>query len=282
MDSSPDSPLPEDARHVVDALIEERAPRLIGTPLWPVIKSIGYPLLGYRRAVYMADAIADLSGSDCLDWASDYLDLDVHTEGLDHVPAEGACVVVANHPGGIADGIALWDALKARRPDMLYFANRDALRVCPGLEERIIPVEWRDTQRSRMQSRDVLRRAMEAFKDGRCIVIFPSGRMSEWSWAKWRLMEKPWHPTAISLARKFNAPVVPLAVRQRMPVLYYALAQVNEELKDMTVFQGLIDKRRAKYRLQFGRPITVGKDDGTDAQVTRMFRGICEQMAWRS
>ena len=89
-----------------------------------------------------------------------------------------------------------------------------------------------------------------------------------------------WHPTAISLARKFDAPVIPLAVRQRMPFLYYALAQINEELKDMTVFQGLIDKRRSKYRLQYGRPMTIGKDDGTDAEVTRMFRGICERMAW--
>lgn len=280
MDASPDTDLPEDARHVVDALIEERAPRLIETPLWPAIKAVAYPLLGYRRAVTMADAIAELSGGDCLDWASDYLELDVQTEGLDHVPETGACVVVANHPGGIADGIALWDSLKARRPDMMFFANQDALRVCPGLEDLIVPVEWRDTQRTRMQSRDVLRRAMEGFKADRCIVIFPAGRMSEWSWKQWRLVEKPWHPTAISLARKFDAPVVPLAVRQRMPVLYYALAQFNEELKDMTVFQGLIDKRRSKYRLQYGRPLTIGKDDGTDAEVTQMFRGICERMAW--
>lgn len=272
--------LPDDARHVVDVLIEERAPRLIGTPAWPAIRAAAYPLLGYRRAVAMADAVAGLSGHACLDWASDYLELDVHADGIDHVPPTGACVVVSNHPGGIADGIALWDALKARRPDMRFFANRDALRVCPGLGDRIIPVEWRDTLRSRTQSRDVLRRAVDAFKAGHCIVIFPAGRMSEWSWAKWRLVEKPWHPTAISLARKFGAPVVPLAVRQRMPLLYYALAQVNEELKDMTVFQGLIDKRRSRYRLAFGRPVTVGRQDGTDAEVTAMFRGICERMAW--
>ncbi|WP_300544198.1 1-acyl-sn-glycerol-3-phosphate acyltransferase [Maricaulis sp.] len=268
------------ARHIVDALIEERAPKLIGTPLWPLIRAIGYPMLGYRRAVAMADSIGALSGTDCLDWASNYLDLTVDAEGLDHVPATGACVVVANHPGGIADGLALWDALKTRRPDLVYFANADALRVCPGLEERVIPVEWRDYQRSRTQSRDLLRRAMTAFREERCLVIFPSGRMSEWSWKQWGLKERPWHPTAISLARKFDAPVIPLAVRQRMPFLYYALAQISEELKDMTVFQGLIDKRRSKYRLKYGRPMTIGKDDGTDAEVTQMFRGICERVAW--
>ncbi|WP_323760908.1 1-acyl-sn-glycerol-3-phosphate acyltransferase [Maricaulis sp.] len=266
--------------HIVDELIEDRAPRLINTPLWPLVKAIGYPMLGYRRAVAMADAIADLSGTGCFDWASDYLRLDTRCEGLDNVPATGACVIVANHPGGIADGIALWDSLKARRSDLLYFANRDALKVCPGLEERVIPVEWRDQHRNRNQSREVLRRAIDAFKAGQCIVLFPSGRMSEWSWKHWGLRERPWHPTAISLARKFGAPVIPLAVRQRMPLLYYVLAQINEELKDMTIFQGLMGKAGARYELRYGRPMTIGKEDGSDALVTEMFRGICERMAW--
>ncbi|SDL61285.1 Acyltransferase [Maricaulis salignorans] len=275
-----DSPLPAAPKHVVDDLIEDRAPRLIHTPLWPVIKWIGYPLLGYRRAVTMVDAIAQRTGTDCLDWCSDYLDLDVDLTGLEHVPETGACVIVSNHPGGIADGVAVWDALKAKRPDLLFFANRDALKVCPGLEERIIPVEWRDEARSRTQSRDMLKRAIEAFKAGQCIVIFPSGRMSEWSWKKWQLTEKPWHPTAVSLARKFKTPIIPLAVRQRMPVLYYALAQINEELKDMTIFHGFMGKAEARYRLAFGRAMDIGPDDGTDAEATAMMRGICERTAW--
>ena len=267
--------------HIVDELIEDRAPRLIHTPAWPLVKAIGYPLLGYRRAVAMADAIAGLSGTECFEWASNYLQLRTRCDGLDHVPAEGACVIVANHPGGIADGIALWDTLKAKRPDVLYFANRDALKVCPGLEERVIPVEWRDHQRNRTQSREVLRRAVDAFRAGQCIVLFPSGRMSEWSWKHWGLRERPWQPTAISLARKFDAPIIPLAVRQRMPFLYYALAQINEELKDMTIFHGLMGKAGAQYHLAYGRPMRVGKDDGTDVQVTEMFRDMCERTAWR-
>ncbi|WP_417476423.1 1-acyl-sn-glycerol-3-phosphate acyltransferase [Maricaulis sp.] len=275
-----DSPLPAAPKHVVDDLIEDRAPRLIHTPLWPVIKWIGYPLLGYRRAVAMVDAIAHRTGTDCLDWCSDYLDLDVGLTGLENVPETGACVIVANHPGGIADGVAVWDALKEKRPDLLFFANRDALKVCPGLEERIIPVEWRDESRSRTQSRDMLKRAIEAFKAGQCIIIFPSGRMSEWSWKKWQLVEKPWHPTAVSLARKFKTPIIPLAVRQRMPVLYYALAQINEELKDMTIFHGFMGKAEARYTLAFGRAMDIGPDDGTDAEATAMMRGICERTAW--
>lgn len=275
-----DSALPSVPKHIVDDLIEDRAPRLIHSPLWPMIKAIGYPMLGYRRAVTMVDAITDRTGTGCLDWCSDYLDLKIDLTGLENVPETGACVIVANHPGGIADGVAVWDAMKAKRPDMVFFANRDALKVCPGLEERIIPVEWRDEARSRAQSRDMLKRSIDAFKSGQCIVIFPAGRMAEWSWKRWMLQEKPWHPTAISLARKFDAPVIPLAVRQRMPLLYYALAQINEELKDMTVFHGLMGKANAHYSLAYGRPMQIGTEDGTDTEATAMIRTICERTAW--
>lgn len=267
-------------KHIVDELIEDRAPKLIHTPLWPLIKLIGYPLLGYNKAVWMADQIADMSGTGCLDWTADYLHLNVAASGLEHIPETGACVIVANHPGGIADGLALWDTIKSRRPDTVFFANRDALKVCPGLEERIIPVEWRDEERSRTQSRELLKRAFAEFKAGKCIVVFPSGRMSEWSWKHWRLQDKVWHPTAASLARKFSAPIIPLSVRQRMPLLYYGLAQINEELKDMTIFHGLMGKAGSKYKLDFGRPMTFGKDDGTDAEITLMLRDICERKAW--
>ena len=264
-------------KHVVDDLIEDRAPKLIHTPLWPVIKALGYPLLGYRRAVWMVDQIAGLSGTQCLDWTSAFLDLDVETTGLEHIPENGPCVIVANHPGGIADGLALWDAIKERRPDAVYFANRDALKVCAGLEERIIPVEWREGERNRSQSRDLLKRSFAEFKADKCVVIFPSGRMSEWSWKERRLKDKVWHPTAVSLARKFNAPIIPLCVRQRMPFLYYLLAQINEELKDMTIFHGLMGKRGAKYRLDFAKPVDVAANGGTDAELTLMLRDICER-----
>ena len=268
------------AKHIVDELIEDRGPRLLHTPLWPAVKAVGYPMLGYNRALAMADAIADLSGEECMAWISDYLSLSSGVTGLEHVPAEGPCVIVANHPGGIADGVALWDALVKRRPDMVFYANRDALKVCPGLESRIIPVEWRDQERTRADSRELLKRTIQTFRDGGCLVIFPSGRMSQWNWAAWRLREAPWAHTAASLGRKFGAPVVPLAVRQRMPLLYYVLAQINEELKDMTIFHGLMGKKGARYNLDFLPAMDLSGHTASDAELTETLRALCEDAAW--
>jgi putative hemolysin len=269
------------ARHVVDALIEERAERLMAHPqLWRAVKAIFYPLLRYRQAIDVADALAPLGGREAMEWSSAFLHLTVDAAGVERVPETGAVVVVANHPGGIADGIAVWDVLKHRRPDLCYFANRDALRVSPGFEAVVIPVEWRTEERSRAKTREMLRLTLDAFKAGRCIVVFPAGRMARWSWSRLALLERPWMPTAVSLARKFGAPVVPLGVAQRMSLTYYSLAQVSEELKNMTVFYELLAKRGARYRLRFGEAIDPKTLPGDETAATDALRMACETLAW--
>src|SRR5690606_22238780 len=126
--------------HIVDVLIAERAPGLTSSPLWPLARPLLYGLLDYAKARRMADAIAPLSGRAALDYVSDLLALDVTASGLEHVPASGRAVAVANHPTGIADGVALYDALKAKRPDIVFYANADARRVAPRFDEVLIPV----------------------------------------------------------------------------------------------------------------------------------------------
>lgn len=268
--------------HVVDQLIEERAVRLSANPwLWPWIKRIFYPLLGYRRARQIADALADKSGQEAMDWAQDFLSMTTLEAGIDHVPETGPCVITANHPGGISDGIAVWQALKARRPDMVFFANRDAIRVCEGLADVVIPVEWREGHRNREKTRDTLKRAITAFQEGRCVVVFPAGRMSAWDWRSLSLQDSDWQPTAVSLARKFKAPIISLGVRQRMSLWFYGLGLIHEELRHMTVFHELLAKRGARYRLLFGAPmdpLELAGDEQTASEILRLCsQGLAKQ-----
>ncbi|MCC5996239.1 MAG: 1-acyl-sn-glycerol-3-phosphate acyltransferase [Oceanicaulis sp.] len=269
------------ARAVVDALIDERAPRLRARRrVWALVRTLGLPLLGYERAVEMTRTLHDRDGEAVMNWAEAYLRLRVEAAGLEHVPAKGPVMVAANHPGGVPDGVALWQALKARRPDLVFFANRDALRVAPKLDSRIIPVEWRASVRDRSSARETLRSAMEALNAGRCVAVFPAGRMAHWDWRRFALTEPDWAPAFISLARRFDAPVVPLGVRQRMPLVYYALSQISTELRDMTVFHAFMAQRSKRYRLTFGAPLASRALPGNDPAAAAHVRTLSEALAW--
>ena len=265
--------------HVVDQLIEERAVRLRSGPFWPAVKTVFFPMLGHGRAVKIADTLAPMGGAQAMDWSEQFLHMSVAADGLHHVPETGPCVITANHPGGIADGIAVWQALKSRRKDMVFFANRDAIRVCEGLADIVIPVEWRPGARSRDKTRETLRQAIEAFKAGRCVVVFPAGRMAKWDWRKLRLAEEPWQVTAVSLARKFSAPIVPLGVKQRMSLMFYGLGQIHEELKHMTVFHELLAKRGARYGLKFAACVEPQDLPEGETPATEALRSMSETLS---
>lgn len=262
--------------HIVDTLIEERAAGLMRKRLvWSTLKPVLYPMLGYRRAIPMADALAPLAGFEGLQYLSGILELDVRCQGLEHIPRQGLAVVVANHPSGIGDGIALFDALKRLRADITFLANRDAIRVSPGMADVIVPVEWMTSRRSVSRQRETVRGVVQAFREQRLIVIFPSGRLAQPTLKG--LVEREWESSALNLAMRYRAPVTPVHISGRNSWLYYLFYAIHHELRDMTLFRELLNKRRQVYHLRIGEPFTPA---GDPRELTRALRGfVTEHLA---
>jgi putative hemolysin len=259
----PVSPLPEP--HIIDQLIEERATHMAKTALWPVLRPILYRAFQYRRAVALADEIAALSGHEAMARLSALLSLDVGVTGLSNIPTSGGFILAPSHPTGIADGIAVFDLLKNIRPDMAIFANRDAQRVAPGFRDLIIPVEWRQDEKTHAKSRDTLEMTARAFLEKRAIVLFPSGRIAYWHEGK--LTERPWQTSLISLARRYDFPVVPARMTARNSGLFYFLSKYSTELRDMTIFRELLNKTGRSYSIVIGRPVPAADLDGEPGEV---------------
>lgn len=254
--TSPPAPVPAEGPepHIVDVLVEERAPHLLRHPVtrW-LMRRLLYPVLGYREARARIDEIQSMSGAAILDHAVRELAMRVRTLGLARLPRQGRVVIVANHPTGLADGVALWQALSPVRGDLKILANGDAIRIAAGLGDIFIPVEWSKSKRSAAGSRRILVEVAAALKREEALVFFPSGRLA---YLRWRgLAERPWLPTAVTVARKFAAPIVPLHIRGRNSALFYGLSQISHELRDVTLFHELLNKRGARYELTVGLPI---------------------------
>lgn len=265
--------LPEEDRsdaHIVDVLIEERCPRLRASPVWPVARPLLYSILGYAKARRMADELAVLTGRESFDRLSRQLAFDISVDGLDRLPETGRCIVAANHPTGLADGVAVWDLLKQKRDDIVFFANADAIRVNPRFEDVIIPVEWVAEKRSVAKTRETLKRAAAAFAEEKCVVIFPSGRLAKKEGGQ--MIEKDWFPTVVGLARKQAAPVIPLNLDARNSALYYLFCDLSNELRDITLFNELLNKRGSKFRMTFGETIPPETLAGDPAALTEALK----------
>jgi len=283
MQTPPSSPAPTltDAPrrepHICDVLIAERAPRLTRSLAWPLVRPALYGLLNYRAARRMADAVRPLSGQAGFDYMSDLLDLKVSTLNLDRIPATGRCIIVCNHPTGIADGVAVYDAIKQRRADAIFFANADALRVAPRLSEIVIPVEWVVEKRTREKTRETLNAARAAFEAERCVVMFPAGRLARVGKGG-SLTDPEWASTAASMARKFDAPVVPIHLTGPTSRLFHLFDRFSQELRDVTLFHELLNKRKKAFRLSVGLPIPPSRLDIDAARATYGLKAFTERV----
>jgi putative hemolysin len=265
------------AKHIIDLLIEERAPRLSASPAWPLIRPLLYRLLDYAKARRMADAIATMPGNEALEHVSKLLALKVAATGLERVPRTGRLVVVCNHPTGIADGVAVYDALKAIRPDICFYANSDAHRVAPRFAEVLIPVEWVEAKRTRERTRLTLQLTREALEAERCLVIFPAGRLARRR-PDGELADPPWAPTAVSIARRHDTPILPLHLAGPWSAMFHFFNRFSPELRDVTLFHELLNKQGREFALTVGRPIPPEALAGDAAEVVERLKRHVERV----
>ena len=262
-------------KHIVDVLIEERAPHLSSGPLWPLLRPILYAVLNYAKARRMADAIAPMRGGPALEYIAALLSVKLDVSGLERMPARGPFLLLANHPTGITDGVAMYDATKAARPDMMFYANSDAHRACPGFIDNLIPVEWVLGKRTRERTRLTLKMTEQAVNEGKPIMVFPAGRL-----ARKRngvLTDPEWMPTAASLARKYSLPVLPCHVAGPYSFWFHSFNAISAELRDITLFHELLNKAGRTYRLRFGPLIPAENISGDAVTVTRRLKHYIER-----
>ena len=274
--SSPATASSARAKHIVDEMIEERAPKLSSGPAWPALRPILYTILNYRKAVSMADAIQPMGGTEALEYISRLLEVRLETSGLERMPKDGSFLMLCNHPTGIVDGLAVYDAVKAIRPDLLFYANSDALRVCPRFDEALIPVEWVLAKRTRERTRVTLKMTDEAFKQNRPIAIFPAGRLAR---VRDGLLTDPeWMPTAASLSRKYELPILPVHMSGPYSFWFHTFAKVSAELRDITLFHELLNKRGKTFNLTVGPLIPWEHANGDTTSVIRKLKHYVERV----
>ncbi|MDB6179199.1 1-acyl-sn-glycerol-3-phosphate acyltransferase [Paracoccus sp. Z330] len=243
-----------DMRARLDPLIAERAPWLYsGKPHHRLARLAMMGLLQYPRTIRLGAEFRDLPVQEIMRRMAQLIVRDLQVDGMDHIPATGPALIVSNHPTGIADGIFLNAMISPLRDDLFIYANQDMIRVLPQMADLIAPVEWRLEKRSHAKTKATMDYTRSALGAGRIGLIFPSGRLAKRSGLT--LTERPWMASAAMIARKFDVPVIPLRIRARNSALFYLLDALHPTLRDVTLFNEVLNKPRQSYRITIGKPI---------------------------
>lgn len=238
----------------LDPLIAERAPWLYSRKAHHrLAKWLMMGLLRYPETIRLGAEFRDLPTVEIMRRMSGMIVRDVRVEGMEHIPASGPALIVSNHPTGIADGIVMHALISQLRDDLFIYANHDMIRVLPQTADMIAGVEWRVEKRSHAKTKATMDYTRAALEGGRIGLIFPSGRLAKRQGMA--LHERPWMASAAMIARKFSVPVIPLHIRARNSALFYLLDAIHPTLRDVTLFNEVLNKAAQTYRVTVGPAI---------------------------
>lgn len=261
----------------IDACIDARMPWLARPgPLAAVSRKVLNAILSYETVVDLAESFRDADWHEIMAELADLVAKRVSVSGLDRVPAQGAALIVANHPTGIADGIVLHSLLRERRPDTYFFARGDVVDVFPQMKDFIAPVELREEGTGATAMRELMAFVRSAMDAGRLGVIFPAGRTGGLVVEKGiRFSEPPWIGSAAMLARKFDVPIIPVHISARNSALFYLFDFIHPSLGDVALFHETLNKARQHYRVGVGTPISSAALPSKSGQAIEMLQEAC-------
>ena len=162
--------------------------------------------------------------------------IDVRTpdDQLSNIPSTGACVVVANHPHGLVDGMVLAELVGRVRRDYRIL-TRSLLTDVPEVADLMISVPFpheRGAHAGNLAMRD---EAMRHLGAGGCIIVFPAGGVAASDTMMGPAVEKAWGPFTAKMIRRSKAAVVPVYFPGQNSRMYQVANRVSATLR-----QGLL------------------------------------------
>jgi len=182
------------------------------------------------------------------------LRLDVMRGGLDDIPAQGPLVVVANHPYGILDGLALGHILSGVRGDFRLLAHQ-VFRRSEVLGRVILPVSFDGDRAATALNLATRAAAIDFLRKGGAVGIFPGGTVSTAPRPFGRPMDPVWRGFTARMIAKSSATVVPVWFEGQNSNLFQLASHLNPTLRMALLVREFKARVGRPVRLAIGAPI---------------------------
>jgi putative hemolysin len=182
----------------------------------------------------------------------------------ERIPAEGAAVIVANHPFGGLDGLSAIAAIGRRRRDLRVLANPELTRL-DQLGGLMIPIDPFGGPQSARANFAGLRQAIRWLERGGALLVFPAGEVSHLDVRSWSVTDSPWSPTAARLLRLSDAVAVPMYFAGANSALFQLAGMVHPRLRTLLLPGELANKAGTTVQLRIGESLTRSRLEAVES-----------------
>ncbi len=177
------------------------------------------------------------------------------TENFQEIPTTGPLLIVANHPLGGLEGMAVASVLSEFRPDLKVLTNQILTRI-EELSETFIGV---DVLSSNAASGNVsgIKQVHNHLKGNGAILIFPAGMVSALDVKQRTIRDRRWSRLVGQLVRRYEAVSLPVYVGGKNSMYFYVAGVIHPRLRTLLLPRQLSNKRGSELALTIGKPISA-------------------------
>ncbi len=212
-----------------------------------------------------------LRGFAFLDKLLHYFKFNYHVSNdcYNNIPSEGRLLIVANHPIGTLDGLALVKLIRSVRPDVRIVANRVLSHMEP-LQSIFLPV---DVLSDKKKLKDVYKVMLDALENEEAIIFFPAGEVSRIT--PKGIRDGAWQSGFIKLARRAQCPILPIFIKAKNSALFYSASTLYKPLGTMLLVKEMFNKKGQEIKFMVGAPVpyqVIADSEESNKQLSQRFR----------
>ncbi len=202
------------------------------------------------------DEICKSEGLQAIDRLFETLDVELEfdKEQLKHIPSEGPFIIVANHPFGALDGLALIKAIAAVRPDFKVMANFLLQNVEP-IKDYFLAVNPFENLKTAYNNISGLKSALQHVEAGLPLGLFPAGEVSTFQTDLRTIADRKWQNSAIKIIKKGKVPVIPVFFDGANSRIFHLLGLIHPGLRTLALPSELLKKKGKSIGMRIGKPI---------------------------
>ncbi|MCP5141152.1 MAG: GNAT family N-acetyltransferase [Chromatiales bacterium] len=239
-------------------------------------KIVTRPLLGALRMLFhereinrFLDEHRTLNGFAFIEKVLDHFHFswEVGSREKENIPSSGRVVIIANHPLGALDALALIQLVGEVRPDVKVVAN-DLLTHLPPMRPLLLPVDNLNGATQKEQIKAI----HEALDKEQAVIFFPAGEVSRLRPVGIR--DGRWNSGFLRFARRADAPVLPVYIKARNSALFYGTSMISKALSALLLVQEMFSQESRTIRMKVGEIIPAAnlRRDVSNRALVRMVK----------
>ncbi len=178
-------------------------------------------------------------------------------EILEDIPKEGPVLIVANHPLGGLEGMAIAKVIGTVRPDLQVLTN-ELLRLIPELAPLFIGVNVL-SKNAAAGNVGGIKQVHKHLKNDGAVQLFPAGMVSAYEFGQGRIQDREWNRLAGQLLQKYQCTCIPIHVGGKNSRYFYGAGVIHPRLRTLLLPRQLANKQGFTLPLKLGRPIPANE-----------------------